>query len=991
MAQITIDVNPNFKHTVGEVDSLNRKRMIKIHADTREGDWGGVNFENNTDLRDTFLNGLDVYMGRNTGGISWNFNQVAEDPNRPGFADPIDLANLGQNSRNNYANTPAIHPYEARNELTIAAQQHPFFPDGTPTQQGWAPANGTAVGEFMGRYVNEFHGGNGQPEPAFVEVMNEPLWELTTNGPITATEVFEFHNEVADAAKEQNPDLLIGGYTTAFPKFEVDNFQRWNDRWKLFMDMSGDKMDFWSIHLYDFSALWGGSYQLRKGSNMEATLDMMDHYSYLSFDDIKPYVISEYGGRALDSEHLPWTPLRDWKTLKAMSPMLMSFMERPQHILSAIPFITVKAEWGTQAGIPYPWRLMRKDNELPGQTGNFWVYTDMVKFYQLWSDVKGKRVDSESTDPDIQTNAFVDGDKLYLTIANLNFTDETVNLNVVENTSNPIQNIRVKHLHLNAAGDATALDEDNFTTLDNVLIGGEGAIVIEYTFENDLLLDQWVEEEKYFSNEHLTQIIGNGVQEFHINGVDFGAFGEASIRIGMGRPHGTSLTPNVQINGHAIEVPANYQGDDQLTRDSWFGIIEVDVPLAYLQSDNVVSVQYPDVGGHISSMALRIFNHSEPIIRSDAEAVAGIMLTPAFKQLEPTQAFTFIASILPITATNPSVVWTSSDEAVATVDDSGNVTALTLGQTTITATTVEGGFAASSTLEVVTMVPVVSVAGLVISPESTTLALGDLLQMQADISPSDATNQSVNWTSVDPAIASITASGVVQGLSNGTTEVVGTTVDGNYSDTSSITVESIFETFLICDLLPTEVESQTEYDLEIEYSVAEEFDIAIEFKNAIGNWVGEGHTTVSPGVGTTTITVKCISTVDWTTPVFPEPGTGYTFFAWVREVGGNWSTNMGGCATAGVTVNGDTDSVTPIELSDFALYPNPTDGMLFLDLPALESEATLTIFDVLGNTLLQSAVFQKRNQYDLNALPSGLYFVKVETEEGSVTKRIVVE
>ena len=285
--QVTIDVNVNVSHRVGGIDSLDRKKMVKIHADAIESDWTlGNNFGDFRDLRDDFLNGLDVYLGRNTGPISWHVNQVAEDPNRPGYADPVDIANKGQAVRTSYGNRTGIHSYEQRNELIIAAQQKPFFPDGTKTSQGWAFANGTAVGEFMGRFVNDFHGGEGQPKPAYIEIMNEPLYEFVTVGDKTPEEVFSFHNEVADGLRLQVPDIPIGGYVAAFPNFEEDNFQRWEDRMKLFMDMSGEKMDFWSIHLYDFNLSWANTKVLRRGSNLEATFDMMEQYSHLSFDEV---------------------------------------------------------------------------------------------------------------------------------------------------------------------------------------------------------------------------------------------------------------------------------------------------------------------------------------------------------------------------------------------------------------------------------------------------------------------------------------------------------------------------------------------------------------------------------------------------------------------------------------------------------------------------------------------------------------------------------
>ena len=370
-AQITIDIHPNFRHTVGGVDNFNRKQLLKIHADQTEPDWTfGNNFGDFGDLRDSFLNTCDVYMGRNTGGISWYINQIQEDPNRAGFADPSHLAQLGQSVRNAYANQPTIHQYEARNELVIAAQHQPFFPDGTLTGQGWALANGTATGEYMGRFINEFHGGNGQPKPDYIEVMNEPLYKFVTVGDLSPIEVFNFHNEATDAIRVQVADIPIGGYCAAFPNFEENNFQRWHQRWKLFMDTCGDRMDFWSIHFYDFNLDFNNRRILRRGSNLEATMDMIDHYSMLSFGEVKPYVISEYGGRALSMESDPWSPLRDWHTLKSWTSMLLTFSERPQDILSAIPFVIVKATWGTQSnGNPYPWRLCRLNNETAGEEG----------------------------------------------------------------------------------------------------------------------------------------------------------------------------------------------------------------------------------------------------------------------------------------------------------------------------------------------------------------------------------------------------------------------------------------------------------------------------------------------------------------------------------------------------------------------------------------------------------------------------------------------
>ena len=62
---------------------------------------------------------------------------------------------------------------------------------------------------------------------------------------------------------------------------------------------------------------------------------------------------------------------------------------------------------------------------------------------------------------------------------------------------------------------------------------------------------------------------------------------------------------------------------------------------------------------------------------------------------------TLTATVTPNEATNKTVIWTSSDETIATVDDNGNVTAIAVGTATIIATTVDGGKTAECTVAVI--------------------------------------------------------------------------------------------------------------------------------------------------------------------------------------------------------------------------------------------------------------------------------------------------
>ena len=84
----------------------------------------------------------------------------------------------------------------------------------------------------------------------------------------------------------------------------------------------------------------------------------------------------------------------------------------------------------------------------------------------------------------------------------------------------------------------------------------------------------------------------------------------------------------------------------------------------------------------------------------DPVRVSGVRLAPANLNFAVINTFDATAqlnaTVSPQDATNPTVRWNSSNEAVATVDGNGKVSIVGVGSTTITATTVDGGFTATS-------------------------------------------------------------------------------------------------------------------------------------------------------------------------------------------------------------------------------------------------------------------------------------------------------
>jgi uncharacterized protein YjdB len=152
--------------------------------------------------------------------------------------------------------------------------------------------------------------------------------------------------------------------------------------------------------------------------------------------------------------------------------------------------------------------------------------------------------------------------------------------------------------------------------------------------------------------------------------------------------------------------------------------------------------------------------------------VATINVTAVNTIRQPTQTTQASATLLDAganTLTNRTVVWSSSNPAVATVSASGFVTAVAAGTTNIQATseTIVG--------TVVISVPPVATVNVtapstVLQPTQTTQASAALL----DASAAAATNRTVTWSSANPAIATVSASGLVTAVASGTTQIKAT-------------------------------------------------------------------------------------------------------------------------------------------------------------------------------------------------------------------------
>jgi len=146
------------------------------------------------------------------------------------------------------------------------------------------------------------------------------------------------------------------------------------------------------------------------------------------------------------------------------------------------------------------------------------------------------------------------------------------------------------------------------------------------------------------------------------------------------------------------------------------------------------------------------------------------------------QALKLTYTYLPLTA-NKNVTWKSSNNKVATVSVTGNVTSIAPGRATITASAMYGD--AIATCIVIVNQPVKSVK---LNKVSNVIIKGKTFKLIATINPSNASNKKVTWKSVNRQVATVSTTGVVKGIKKGSTYIYVYSVDGNKSAKCKVTV-----------------------------------------------------------------------------------------------------------------------------------------------------------------------------------------------------------
>ena len=148
--------------------------------------------------------------------------------------------------------------------------------------------------------------------------------------------------------------------------------------------------------------------------------------------------------------------------------------------------------------------------------------------------------------------------------------------------------------------------------------------------------------------------------------------------------------------------------------------------------------------------------------------VSRIALSPANSSVAAGSQITLTADIQPADATLPQIVWSSSNEEIATVDQSGVVTGFKKGNVRISAAAVDGSNTRASLNVKVTQ----SAESITFDKAELTVDAGRTAVIRATVLPKSTDDKAVTWRSSDESVATVNNQGRVTGVALGTCEII---------------------------------------------------------------------------------------------------------------------------------------------------------------------------------------------------------------------------
>lgn len=166
------------------------------------------------------------------------------------------------------------------------------------------------------------------------------------------------------------------------------------------------------------------------------------------------------------------------------------------------------------------------------------------------------------------------------------------------------------------------------------------------------------------------------------------------------------------------------------------------------------------------------------------QKVSGVILDTTYVELSIGKSMNLKVTVLPSNAHDKSVIWSSSNSSVAVVSSSGVVTANSEGTTVITVKTQDGNYIATCKVNVLS----IHVDGISLNEFSLNMNIGDIKQLSATITPTNAHNKAVIWSSDNENVAEVSSDGKITAKGKGTATITVKSIDGGYTANCEVAV-----------------------------------------------------------------------------------------------------------------------------------------------------------------------------------------------------------
>ena len=290
-------------------------------------------------------------------------------------------------------------------------------------------------------------------------------------------------------------------------------------------------------------------------------------------------------------------------------------------------------------------------------------------------------------------------------------------------------------------------------------------------------------ENSNFSNCYVAKCIVTGCSDTASNNTLSGGFLGAFM-------DGNAILNNCFVYDCAAQPDPTSKGND------YFGVFAANIQYgkvvatscfyyvnandATVNADNAVSKTVDEfANGNVAGLLGDAFTQGKDGYPVFPVPATGITLNHSTLSLAVGGSVALTATLTPENATD-AVVWSSNNTEIAEVSNNGTVTAKALGTTTITATV--GSYTAAC--EVTVAVPV---TGVTLDKETMNLTAGSTGILTATITPENATNKNLTWTSDNEEVATV-SDGVVTAVAAGTANITVTTAEGSKTATCAVTV-----------------------------------------------------------------------------------------------------------------------------------------------------------------------------------------------------------